>query len=219
MCKDQATSREHAPPKCLFPRANELGVDFRRNLITVPSCDRHNSEKSKDDEYFRAVLLSATAHRSDIASNQFLGKLLRAVRRAPGVYGEYLTEEHDIPDANLRAVRMDRLRFNRCIEHLAKAIFFDQTGAKWLLPISVASPDLFSLDENRQAAPHAPSAAAVSAAREYLAAEPIRGENPEVFKYRLRHEPEIPCFGFAAQFYGAFEIFGFSSKELFAGAA
>ena len=61
MCDAPSTSREHAPPISLFPEADVFGRDVRRNLITVPSCDAHNSMKSKDDEVFRAVILMQAA--------------------------------------------------------------------------------------------------------------------------------------------------------------
>ena len=52
-CGNVATGVEHVPPKCFFPRGK------RDNLITVPSCDAHNQEKSKEDEYIRAILLAS----------------------------------------------------------------------------------------------------------------------------------------------------------------
>ena len=56
MCDSSARSREHVPPRNLFPEAHESGgVDYRINLITVPSCDAHNSAKSKDDEFLMLV--------------------------------------------------------------------------------------------------------------------------------------------------------------------
>lgn len=52
-CGNPDVSDEHVPPQCFFP-------DDRRNaLISVRSCDEHNSNKSKDDEYFRGVFLSS----------------------------------------------------------------------------------------------------------------------------------------------------------------
>ena len=58
MCDEESTSSEHVPPKCLFPEQKDLpeGVDLRKSLITVPSCDLHNSKKSNDDEYYSIVL-------------------------------------------------------------------------------------------------------------------------------------------------------------------
>lgn len=52
MCDQPATSREHVPPACLFPEEKDIRTSlFRNNLITVPSCDLHNSKKSTDDEF------------------------------------------------------------------------------------------------------------------------------------------------------------------------
>ena len=57
MCDASATGREHVPPRCLFPEAKDIpGKDFRKKLITVPSCDAHNFAKSKDDEYLMTIL-------------------------------------------------------------------------------------------------------------------------------------------------------------------
>ena len=51
MCEELATSVEHIPPQCLFPEQKDLpdGIDLRKQLLTVPSCDKHNSKKSQDD--------------------------------------------------------------------------------------------------------------------------------------------------------------------------
>lgn len=70
MCPAPATTREHAPPQCFFPE------EFRKDLITVPSCAKHNLGNSEDVEYVRnvicgqrgtnevAALVSETARRS-----------------------------------------------------------------------------------------------------------------------------------------------------------
>src|SRR6056297_1597568 len=56
-CGKPATSSEHVPPKCIFPEQKDLpDEDYRKNLITVPSCDKHNAAKSRDDEFLMACL-------------------------------------------------------------------------------------------------------------------------------------------------------------------
>jgi hypothetical protein len=67
VCDAPKTSHEHVPPLCFFPdekdtRGHSL---YRKNLITVPSCDDHNTQKSEGDLYaaFRKV--------SDFASKSF----------------------------------------------------------------------------------------------------------------------------------------------------
>ena len=58
MCDGRATTDEHVPPKCLFPEEKDLPkeVSLRVELIKVPSCELHNTAKSKDDEYLLYVL-------------------------------------------------------------------------------------------------------------------------------------------------------------------
>lgn len=52
-CGGEVTGVEHIPPKCFFP------VGKRDHLITVDSCDIHNQNKSKEDEYIRAIFLAS----------------------------------------------------------------------------------------------------------------------------------------------------------------
>ena len=42
-CEEKPTGVEHAPPRLFFPE----GGEYRKDLITVPSCDLHNAEKSR----------------------------------------------------------------------------------------------------------------------------------------------------------------------------
>jgi len=64
-CGKESTGVEHIPPKSFFPKGNRI------KLITVPSCDEHNQEKSTDDEYIRMIFLNDT--RTD--GNEKLNKL------------------------------------------------------------------------------------------------------------------------------------------------
>lgn len=52
-CGNEVTGVEHIPPKSFFPKGK------RQDLITIPSCDKHNQEKSKEDEYIRSILLAS----------------------------------------------------------------------------------------------------------------------------------------------------------------
>lgn len=52
MCDRLACSREHVPPRNLFPKEKDIRREnYRKNLITVPSCELHNAAKSHDDEF------------------------------------------------------------------------------------------------------------------------------------------------------------------------
>ena len=49
-CGKPATTKDHIPPKCLFPKGT------RGHLITVPSCRDCNESMALDDQYFAAFL-------------------------------------------------------------------------------------------------------------------------------------------------------------------
>ena len=214
MCETPATSREHAPPLCFFPEEAGIGRDLRRNLITVPSCDRHNSVKSKDDEYFRAVILMQAAQNSDVGRHQFFQKLLRATARTPHAYQSFFHDKGTVAGGKGRALQIDRDRFDSCIDHLSRALFFDTFKSKWTLPITVISPNLFKEIVSDNVVPHQPIIRAVDVSRQMLGGKPIRGQNPEIFKYRLDYEKSAVAFAFAAIFYDSFEVFTFSSSEI-----
>jgi hypothetical protein len=96
-CASRATSREHVPPRNLFPEASESGgVDYRLNLVTVPSCDAHNSAKSNDDE-FLMVSLAGIFGSNSIGFMHRLGKVDRAVlKSASRLLDQVLLEKEKI---------------------------------------------------------------------------------------------------------------------------
>src|SRR5947209_4210448 len=49
-CSAKATTRDHVPPRCLFPKP------MPPDLVTVPCCKDCNQKASLDDEYFRTAL-------------------------------------------------------------------------------------------------------------------------------------------------------------------
>ena len=64
---------EHVPPKCFFPKG------YRNQLMTVPSCEKHNNDLSYLDEKFQFYF---KAHKSNIvAKNDFLDKVVRGFKR------------------------------------------------------------------------------------------------------------------------------------------
>lgn len=205
---------EHAPPQCLFPEFATFGRDLRKNLITVPSCDQHNSKKSKDDEFLRAALLLASAQQSSAARHQFFRKLLAAVRRRPDTYGAFFQDSAIIDDGVQRVLKLNRARFDSCIDHLVRALYFHMTGFKWWNMIVVASPNFYTRIEAGCVIADEATKRAVEIARAYLVAEPIQGENPEVFGYCLKSDRDANTLAFACQFYGLFEVFAYSTGGL-----
>ena len=83
MCDNLATTKEHVPPKCLFPEKKDLkdiSLDLRKALIKVPSCVDHNCKKSGDDEYLFNVL-SMTIQTGKYGLLNFESKVMRSWTR------------------------------------------------------------------------------------------------------------------------------------------
>jgi hypothetical protein len=53
VCGKESVSDDHVPPRMVFPEQKDTGgVDYRKNLATVPACRAHNEAFSADDTYF-----------------------------------------------------------------------------------------------------------------------------------------------------------------------
>lgn len=148
MCEELGTTNEHAPPRCIFPEKKDVadGTDYRKNLITVPSCPEHNSTKSKDDEYL-LYLLSASFSSNDVGLNQFLTKVKRAMTRKPllaSTLGASATPVsiHDTEtdlwhEAFALSINNDRVI--SVIEHCARALYFYHKNKKFIGNVKVLS--------------------------------------------------------------------------------
>ena len=76
MCNLNATSVEHIPVQCFFLEG------YRNQLITVPSCNIHNSKKSKDDEYVRNIFCLNYSN-NELAHSKVFEKVYRSYERNP----------------------------------------------------------------------------------------------------------------------------------------
>ncbi|MBJ9270241.1 hypothetical protein HV032_11145 [Citrobacter freundii] len=76
-CSAPAVSREHIPPQGLFPS----GAIFREELITVPSCKKHNENKSDLDHRMLTFLVGTSSVVSDEDFQGVVGRVSRGVVR------------------------------------------------------------------------------------------------------------------------------------------
>ena len=198
MCGSKSTSREHVPPRCLFPELKDppIGFDFRKNLISFPSCDLHNSEKAQDDEYL--MFLLATALRgNEHKATHFETKVMRAIRRKPKVYRALMKDLTPVTVAAKNgetiptvAFAVDVDRFNKCMQHIACGIFFHHTGTRWAKQIRVVT-DAFAMLRG----PNATETNRLLQDGTRLLAEafstvPVEGQNLPIFQYRLHKTDE-----------------------------
>lgn len=214
MCALPETSREHAPPSCFFPDMETLGRDARKNLITVPSCDTHNSKKSKDDEYMRAIVLMSCADRSEAGHKHFMGKFMRGASRNPDAYMKFFAPQGTVAGGTQQAIRLDRSRFDQCADHLVRALTFHTFGRQLLLPLAITSPNFYSGIKDGNVVAHEPTVRIVEATQFLLGNEPLLGENQEIFQYRIMFDAASDSCAFACRYYEHFELYAFASKGL-----
>ncbi len=125
-CGEVATSYEHVPPKGLRDRKKPI-----KKVITVPSCDEHNSSYSKDDEYLRFVLLSGAGDDS-LAFSEPFKRMMRGFNRKPALLRSVLGRskpvnlrtESGIYVGQGREFEMDTNRFNRIFDKITRGLFY-----------------------------------------------------------------------------------------------
>lgn len=188
-CSAQKTSMEHVPPRCFFPDdRDEKGMSlYRKDLIKVPSCAVHNSEKSDDDVY--ALWHTAAQHGINYCGQMMLKELKRLAQKDQEQRGGKLLKliESQVMawDAEGRPlVKLDGERMMNHLRLMARGIYFAHTFEKLLVPLRVAN--ISNICE--------PSRVDVFKKREqFFASElgnsEIFGANPEVFNYSICNRP------------------------------
>ncbi|MDN5752536.1 MAG: hypothetical protein L0H15_04535 [Nitrosospira sp.] len=190
MCDQEATTMEHAPPKCIFPEKKDLSSydDYRQGLITVPSCEEHNTTKSKDDEYL-LYLLAASATSSVIGLNQFLTKVKRSAERKPGLMVMVASNAKPAQifdfDKNLweegLGIYVDAPRIDTTLSKCARALYFHETQRKFSGAVKVITPFTQYIDSQFNAT----VSSALAQAEDFFAIHPSFGNNPDVFCYKF----------------------------------
>ncbi len=147
MCENIATSKEHVPPKCFFLKDAQTisGKNFRKNLITVPACDLHNTGKSKDDQYLLFII--CVEYESNSEAQQTYNIILKhAFYENP-----HLLEQFSIGgristiDGHLSAsIPINRERFNREMDCISRAIYYHHFNEKWEQKLWIISTALRS---------------------------------------------------------------------------
>ena len=212
MCSATSTSREHVPPKNLFPEAREIGgADYRVNLITVPSCDQHNTEKAHDDE-FLMVSLAGIIGNNSIGYMHKLGKVDRAIRNSANrLLDQVLVEKkkvHRVEFGNNQFHEViwgtpDLERLHKCFVHIGHGLHQHHYRSRFTGRITVLLGYLFHTDHN--------SKTWVDFIRERveidLKDKPRLGSNQEVFYYRVTEPDQFKIFLMHLVFYGGLNVY------------
>ena len=212
MCDSPASSREHVPPRNLFPESRDVnGENYRRNLITVPSCDLHNSAKSHDDE-FLMVSFAGIIGNNSIGYRHKFGKVNRAIRRSSNrLLDEVIIEKKKIHTIELSENKFidviwgtpDVERLNRCIDHIARGLHFHHFKLSFHGSVHVHLGFL----KHDQPNPQTFSRFLKQKTKVELQGKPCNGDNPEVFFYQVTDKDQCGLFLFRLCFYGGLNIY------------
>lgn len=217
-CARRATSREHVPPLCFFPAKKEgilASNDYRSQLITVPACDIHNLTKSKDDEYLHFIIIIHFEN-SPIAQQYFSRKVMRSIKRRPHLVPGFLKDNVPIVINGQPSLSfyIDRERFDNSISHISRALYYHHYKKKWGYDFIVHTPDLFKLRGEDADEVNLRMQKIDRLSDGYLLEEPILGENPSIFQYKIHLDNEIPSLTVKMVFYSGFTTIAHSSSSL-----
>ena len=140
MCDGPGTTKEHVPPKCLFPEKKDVGGrDFKKKLITVPSCVTHNASKTNNDE-FLMVCLAGIINNNIVGRNHFQTKVDRALTRKEK---DFLNKQiiRNLQHKTIKTkgnkytlVAVGRPNYDRlitCFESIGYGLFFHEFQSLW----------------------------------------------------------------------------------------
>ena len=104
-CGEAATTVDHVPPRGLIRSSRRL------NLWTVPSCERCNGGSSRDEEYFRMMVIGAFCHTPE-ADELFDGPISRSMDHRPAkedwLFGAFGTQD-GLPFVELVTETLERV--------------------------------------------------------------------------------------------------------------
>lgn len=197
-CGAPATSKEHVPPKCIFPEKKDLGIEanHRENLLKVPSCEIHNLRKSRDDEYLLAIL-SMNCDSNKVGQRQAATKLVRAFQRSEGFRRAAINDpvRRLIFDRDKRlivgtaALTVDRGRLKRCFEHIGRGLYYHHYGKNHFTG-SIDVKIEFSVDSGVDLLGESdhPQRGLRAICDQGFAGTQKHGANPQVFYYQILHD-------------------------------
>lgn len=144
MCGGVATTRDHIPPRGLFPAPRP------HNLVTVPACEKCNHGSSLHDEYFRLTV--ATGSRSSPQSFSLLQqRILPRMSKNPALIAELMRSVHWAPVRSEGGIFLghapvfpiDRPRIQIVIEKIVKGLYYHRNKRR-LPSDQVVTPFLYN---------------------------------------------------------------------------
>ncbi|WP_139332255.1 hypothetical protein [Mucilaginibacter lappiensis] len=210
MCNEPATSKEHVPPLCLFPEEKDTpNLNFRKNLITIPSCDKHNGKKSQEDEYLMASLAGVVGN-NYLALHHTRTKVKRGLDKSGIIYEDLVLTAPQkaaikLSDGKTHEVFLglvDNHRLENCFKHIAFGLYYHEYKKSFIGNYIIVIDFVNDFNANYET-----DKAKIKKIFDLQSVNwEIKGENPDVFKYQFGEPDE---FGTAAKmtFYGGSDVY------------
>lgn len=125
-------TRDHVPPKNLFPKP------LPSDLITVPCCESCRSGTSDDDEYFRAMLLTAENLDGDSRINTPLEAVSRSMqKKSKSGFSKLILNSISEAEFKTKAgiylgrkpiFKFDRDRISNVLDRIVRGLFYREHG-------------------------------------------------------------------------------------------
>lgn len=210
-CGKLATSREHVPPKSLFPENKDIKMisnnSYRNNLITVPSCDEHNMSKSNDDEYLMACL-SGRVGNNGIAYIHNSTKVKRARERNPSIIQIYKDDVIKIRNKEypVQLAIIDNLRLIHSFEAIARALYYYDKGISFNGECNFVSDIFINPEDNRSTSFLNRAIKLIEDELPYWGTE-VMGDNADIFTYQFSPIDGFKCQTLALTFYKTLKVY------------
>lgn len=212
ICNNKATSKEHVPPRCIFPEPKDVkGLNYRNNLITVPSCDKHNSQKSQDDE-FLLITISKVIGSNKLAHLHSFTKVERALsRKRKWFYREsilrhpklLLTKTKSGKEIPIIIGQPDFNRLIKCFEQISHGLFFHEYGYSFAGEIKIIIAFTINTEHNDSESIRLIRKTFENDVRKLK----ISGNNPKVFKYQFCIPDDYGIIAMKMTFYENSEVY------------
>jgi hypothetical protein len=213
MCDKPSTSREHVPPQCFFPEQKDLpkGVDHRRNLITIPSCDEHNLHTSENDEHL-LVVIAAHFQNNQAAYSHYMTKIIRAFKHSGGLRQRFFESCFPVKldGESTAAIVLETARVLSELDKIARGLYYYHFKQKWLTSnLWVFSPSRLRSAESFY---DQLSLKICTAAEKQIRGTPQYGDNPDIFYFQAYRDDSLTMLKMV--FYGGFEVFALDVPRL-----
>ncbi|NFI05220.1 hypothetical protein FC959_12555 [Clostridium botulinum] len=210
-CGNLATSKEHVPPKCLFPEDKDvggiIGRTFRNNLITVPSCDEHNMSKSNEDEYLMTCL-SGRVGNNGVAYIHNATKVKRAIKRNPNLIK---INDEDIVKLNgkefpIQWITVDNYKLAHSFEAIARALYYYEKGNCFTGECKIISRILTHPDNEKWSSFVEHAIEVIEREQPHWGTE-LKGYNVDIFIYQFSPIDGFGCQTLALTFYKSTKVY------------